>query len=439
MAENTKKQDLATGAELTLEEKINKIKSREITEAEKNMLTLPAFEAACEAVKKVTQETGLIYSKYFSDHTGNKIYFKPENMQLTGAYKLRGAYYTIGTLTEEERQRGLITASAGNHAQGVAYAAQCYGVKAVIVMPTTTPLIKVERTKAYGAEVVLYGDVYDQACEKAYELAAEHGYTFIHPFDDLRVATGQGTIAMEVIQDLPLVDYILVPIGGGGLATGVSTLAKMLKNNIKVIGVEPAGAACMKASLENGKVTTVSPVNTIADGTAVQTPGTKIFPYIQKNLDGIITVDDEELVVAFLDMVENHKMIVENSGLLTVAALKHLDVKGKKVVSILSGGNMDVITMSSVVQNGLIARNRIFTISVLLPDKPGEMVRVSQVIADKRGNVIKLDHNQFFSTNRSAAVELKITLEAFGTEHKKEIIQALEEAGYKPKQIRPNL
>ena len=428
MAENTKKQDLATGAELTLEEKINKIKSREITEAEKNMLTLPAFEAACEAVKKVTQETGLIYSKYFSDHTGNKIYFKPENMQLTGAYKLRGAYYTIGTLTEEERQRGLITASAGNHAQGVAYAAQCYGVKAVIVMPTTTPLIKVERTKAYG-----------QACEKAYELAAEHGYTFIHPFDDLRVATGQGTIAMEVIQDLPLVDYILVPIGGGGLATGVSTLAKMLKNNIKVIGVEPSGAACMKASLENGKVTTVSPVNTIADGTAVQTPGTKIFPYIQKNLDGIITVDDEELVVAFLDMVENHKMIVENSGLLTVAALKHLDVKGKKVVSILSGGNMDVITMSSVVQNGLIARDRIFTISVLLPDKPGELVRVSQVIADKRGNVIKLDHNQFFSTNRSAAVELKITLEAFGTEHKKEIIQALEEAGYKPKQIRPNL
>lgn len=439
MAENTKKQDLATGAELTLEEKINKIKSREITEAEKNMLTLPAFEAACEAVKKVTQETGLIYSKYFSDHTGNKIYFKPENMQLTGAYKLRGAYYTIGTLTEEERQRGLITASAGNHAQGVAYAAQCYGVKAVIVMPTTTPLIKVERTKAYGAEVVLYGDVYDQACEKAYELAAEHGYTFIHPFDDLRVATGQGTIAMEVIQDLPLVDYILVPIGGGGLATGVSTLAKMLKNNIKVIGVEPSGAACMKASLENGKVTTVSPVNTIADGTAVQTPGTKIFPYIQKNLDGIITVDDEELVVAFLDMVENHKMIVENSGLLTVAALKYLDVKGKKVVSILSGGNMDVITMSSVVQNGLIARDRIFTISVLLPDKPGELVRVSQVIADKRGNVIKLDHNQFFSTNRSAAVELKITLEAFGTEHKKEIIQALEEAGYKPKQIRPNL
>ena len=403
------------------------------------MLTIDKFEEASEVVKRVTQDTKLIFSDYFSQMTGNKVYFKPENMQRTGAYKLRGAYYKISTLTEEERAKGLITASAGNHAQGVAYAAKAYGAKAVIVMPTTTPLIKVERTKSYGAEVVLYGDVYDDACAHAYELAEEHGYTFIHPFDDPAVATGQGTIAMEVIQDLPLVDYILVPIGGGGLATGVSTLAKMLKNNIKVIGVEPSGAACMKASLENGRVTTVSPVNTIADGTAVQTPGTKIFPYIKQNLDGIITVDDEELVVAFLDMVENHKMVVENSGLLTVAALKHLDVKGKKIVSILSGGNMDVITMSSVVQNGLIARDRIFTISVLLPDKPGELVRVSQVIADKRGNVIKLDHNQFFSTNRTAAVELKITLEAFGTEHKKEIIQALEDAGYKPKQIRPNL
>jgi threonine dehydratase len=405
----------------------------------KKMLTLEAFEEASEVVKRVTQETKLIYSKPFSDKTGNKVYFKPENMQLTGAYKLRGAYYTISTLTDEERSRGLITASAGNHAQGVAYAAQCYGVKAVIVMPTTTPLIKVERTKGYGAEVVLYGDVYDEACEKAYELAAENGYTFIHPFDDLRVATGQGTVAMEIIQELPLVDYILVPIGGGGLATGVSTLAKMLKTNVKVIGVEPAGAACMKASLENGHVTTVSPVNTIADGTAVQTPGEKIFPYVQQNLDDIITVEDQELVVAFLDMVENHKMVVENSGLLTVAALKHLNVKGKKVVSILSGGNMDVITMSSVVQNGLIARDRIFTISVLLPDKPGELVRVSEVIARKNGNVIKLDHNQFFSTNRNAAVELKITLEAYGTDHKNEIIQALEEAGYRPKLIRPNL
>ena len=403
------------------------------------MLTLEKFEEASEIVKKVTQDTKLVYSDYFSAQTGNKVYLKPENMQKTGAYKLRGAYYKISTLSPEERAKGLITASAGNHAQGVAYAAKAFGVKAVIVMPTTTPLIKVERTKSYGAEVVLYGNVYDEACEHAYKLAEENGYTFIHPFDDQAVATGQGTIAMEIIKELPLVDYILVPIGGGGLATGVSTLVKLLNPNIKVIGVEPAGANCMQESVRRGEVTTLDSVNTIADGTAVKTPGEKIFPYIQKNVDEIITVSDDELVVAFLDMVENHKMIVENSGLLTVAALKHLQFKDKKVVSILSGGNMDVITMSSVVQLGLIARNRIFTVSVLLPDKPGELVRVASVIADKKGNVIKLDHNQFVSTNRSAAVELKITIEAFGTEHKNEIIEALEEEGYRPRQITANL
>jgi len=403
------------------------------------MLTLEKFEEASEIVKKVTQDTKLVYSDYFSAQTGNKVYLKPENMQKTGAYKLRGAYYKISTLSPEERAKGLITASAGNHAQGVAYAAKAFGVKAVIVMPTTTPLIKVERTKSYGAEVVLYGNVYDEACEHAYKLAEENGYTFIHPFDDPAVATGQGTIAMEIIKELPLVDYILVPIGGGGLATGVSTLVKLLNPNIKVIGVEPAGANCMQESVRRGEVTTLDSVNTIADGTAVKTPGEKIFPYIQKNVDEIITVSDDELVVAFLDMVENHKMIVENSGLLAVAALKHLQFKDKKVVSILSGGNMDVITMSSVVQLGLIARNRIFTVSVLLPDKPGELVRVASVIADKKGNVIKLDHNQFVSTNRSAAVELKITIEAFGTEHKNEIIEALEEEGYRPRQITANL
>ena len=403
------------------------------------MLTLEKFEEASEIVKKVTQDTKLVYSDYFSAQTGNKVYLKPENMQKTGAYKLRGDYYKISTLSPEERAKGLITASAGNHAQGVAYAAKAFGVKAVIVMPTTTPLIKVERTKSYGAEVVLYGNVYDEACEHAYKLAEENGYTFIHPFDDPAVATGQGTIAMEIIKELPLVDYILVPIGGGGLATGVSTLVKLLNPNIKVIGVEPAGANCMQESVRRGEVTTLDSVNTIADGTAVKTPGEKIFPYIQKNVDEIITVSDDELVVAFLDMVENHKMIVENSGLLTVAALKHLQFKDKKVVSILSGGNMDVITMSSVVQLGLIARNRIFTVSVLLPDKPGELVRVASVIADKKGNVIKLDHNQFVSTNRSAAVELKITIEAFGTEHKNEIIEALEEEGYRPRQITANL
>ncbi len=403
------------------------------------MLTLDKFEEACEAVNKVTQETKLIYSDYLSAQTGGKVYLKPENMQFTGAYKLRGAYYKISTLSEEERAKGLITASAGNHAQGVAYAARCFGAKAVIVMPTTTPLIKVNRTKGYGAEVVLHGDVYDEACAYALKLAEEKGYTFIHPFDDPAVATGQGTIAMEIFKELPLVDYILVPVGGGGLATGVSVLAKLLNPKIKVIGVEPAGAACLKASIEAGKVVTLEGVNTIADGTAVKTPGKEIFPYLKENLDDIVTVEDEDLVVAFLDMVENHKMIVENSGLLTVAALKSLDLKDKRVVSILSGGNMDVITMSSVVQQGLIFRDRIFTVSVLLPDKPGELTRVSSVIASENGNVIKLEHNQFVSINRNAAVELRITLEAFGTEHKNTILKRLEEEGYKPKIVRTNI
>lgn len=403
------------------------------------MLTIQTFEEAAKKVKEVTQETKLIYSPHFSKETGNEVYLKPENMQRTGAYKVRGAYYKISTLTDEERERGLITSSAGNHAQGVAFAARKYGVKATIVMPTTTPLIKVERTKEQGAEVILQGDVYDEAYDYALKLAEERHLTFIHPFNDPIVAAGQGSIAMEIVQELPLVDYILVPIGGGGLATGVATLAKMLNPRIKIIGVEPAGAACMKASLEAGHVVKLPHVNTIADGTAVQEPGDQIFPYIQENIDDIITVEDDEIIVSFLDMVENHKMIVENSGLLTVAALKHLDAQDKKVVSILSGGNMDVITMSSVIQHGLIQRDRIFTVSVLLPDRPGELVRVASVIAEENGNVIKLEHNQFVSANRNAAVELRVTIEAFGTDHKKRIVDALEENGFSPRLIQASL
>lgn len=402
-------------------------------------LTLKSFEEAAEKVKEATLPTNLVYSEYFSSQTGNRVYLKPENMQYTGAYKVRGAYYKISTMSEEARQKGLITASAGNHAQGVAFAAKKYGVKATVVMPTTTPLIKVNRTKGYGAEVILYGNVYDEACEYAMKLAEEKGLTFVHPFDDLDVATGQGSIAMEIIKELPTVDYILVPIGGGGLATGVLTLAKLLNPNIKVIGVEPAGANCLQESIKAGKVVTLPSVSTIADGTAVKTPGSRLFPYLQKNLDDIITVPDEDLIVAFLDMVENHKMIVENSGLLTVAALKQLDVKDKKIVSILSGGNMDVITMSSVVQQGLVQRSRIFTVSVLLPDKPGELVRVASIIAEANGNVIKLEHNQFVSINRKATVELRITIEAFGHEHKDEIVDKLEAAGLRPRIVKVNI
>lgn len=400
-------------------------------------MTLDKFEEASERVKEVILPTNLIYSEYFSAQTGAKVYLKPENMQYTGAYKVRGAYYKISTLSEEEREKGLITASAGNHAQGVAYAAKLFGVKAVIVMPTTTPLIKVNRTKSYGAEVVLHGDVYDDACSHALKLAEEEGYTFVHPFDDEVVATGQGSVAMEIFKELPTVDIILVPIGGGGLACGVSTLTKLLNPNITVIGVEPAGANCMQESIRQGKVVSLPTVSTVADGTAVKTPGTNIFPYIQKNVDDIVTVEDQDLIVNFLDMMENHKMIVENSGLLTVAALRKLDIKGKRVVSILSGGNMDVITISSVVQHGLIQRGRIFTVAVEMPDRPGELFRVSEVLAKAQGNIIRLEHNQFVSINRNAAVELTITMEAFGHEHKDQIIQALKDAGYEPKIQQP--
>ena len=394
------------------------------------MMTLEKFEEASELVKKVTNSTKLVYSDYLSEQSGGKVYLKPENMQHTGAYKIRGAYYKISTLSDEERGRGLITASAGNHAQGVAFAAKKFGCKAVIVMPTVTPLIKVNRTKSYGAEVILHGDVYDDAYAYACELAEKEGYTFVHPFNDIDVATGQGTIAMEIVQELPTVDYILVPIGGGGLVSGVATLAKMLNPKIKVIGVEPAEAASMKAALAAGES-----ANTIADGTAVKAVGDKILPFVKENVDDVLLVEDDELIGAFLDMVENHKMIVENSGLLSVAALKQLDCKGKKVVCVLSGGNMDVITMSSIVQHGLIQRDRIFSVSVLLPDKPGELVQVAQTIAEAQGNVIKLEHNQFVSTNRNAAVELRITMEAFGTEHKQEILKALEKKGYRPRLI----
>ena len=399
------------------------------------MMTLEKFEEASELVKKVTNSTKLVYSDYLSEQSGGKVYLKPENMQHTGAYKIRGAYYKISTLSDEERGRGLITASAGNHAQGVAFAAKKFGCKAVIVMPTVTPLIKVNRTKSYGAEVILHGDVYDDAYAYACELAEKEGYTFVHPFNDIDVATGQGTIAMEIVQELPTVDYILVPIGGGGLVSGVATLAKMLNPKIKVIGVEPAEAAIMKAALAAGEVVQLESANTIADGTAVKAVGDKILPFVKENVDDVLLVEDDELIGAFLDMVENHKMIVENSGLLSVAALKQLDCKGKKVVCVLSGGNMDVITMSSIVQHGLIQRDRIFSVSVLLPDKPGELVQVAQTIAEAQGNVIKLEHNQFVSTNRNAAVELRITMEAFGTEHKQEILKALEKKGYRPRLI----
>ena len=399
------------------------------------MMALEDFKAARSVLAGVLADTHLVHSTALSKATGNQVYIKPENMQVTGAYKIRGAYYKISTLSQEEKERGLITASAGNHAQGVAYAAQAAGVKATVVMPTTTPLVKVNNTKDYGAQVILHGAVFDDAAELAGRLSQSEGYTYIHPFNDPVLATGQGTIAYEIFSDLPDVDIILVPVGGGGLASGVATLTKLLNPNVKVIGVEPTGAASMKASLEAGHIVTLDKVETIADGVAVKTPGDKIFPYIQQNLDGIITIDDNELVDAFLDMMEKHKMIVENAGLLSIAALNHLDCQGKNVVSVLSGGNMDVITVSSLVQHGLVSRGRVFTFSVQLPDRPGELVRVAELVAELNGNIIRLDHNQFVNINRQSGVELRVTLEAFGLVHKREILDALRQAGYDVKEV----
>ena len=399
------------------------------------MMRLDDFKAARNVLKGILNDTGLIYSQFFSKATGNYVYLKPENMQVTGAYKIRGAYYTISTLSDQEKAAGLITASAGNHAQGVAYAAKHANVPATIVMPTTTHLIKVNNTKNYGANVVLHGATFDDAAEEAARRSKEDGLTYIHPFNDLRVATGQGTISYEIFSNLPDVDIILVPIGGGGLASGVSTLAKLLNPNVKVIGVEPTGAASMKASLEAGHIVTLPTVDTIADGVAVKTPGDQVFPYIQENLDDIITIEDNELVSAFLDMTETHKMIVENAGLLTVAALYHLDCKNQNVVPILTGGNMDIITMSSLIQNGLINRGRVFTFSVQLPDRPGELLQVASIVAKERGNIIKLEHNQFVNINRQHGVELRVTLEAFGHDHKNAILTAMAEAGYQVKEV----
>ena len=394
------------------------------------MLTLERFKEARTVLRGVIADTELVHSKYFSDLCGNEVYLKPENLQVTGAYKIRGAYYKISKLPEEQKEQGLITASAGNHAQGVAYAAKLAGVKATVVMPTTTPLIKVNRTKQYGARVILYGAGCDDAADYAVKLSQEQGMTYIPPFNDLDIACGQGTIAYEIFQSLPDVDIILVPIGGGGLAAGVSTLAKLLNPNVKVIGVEPTGAASMKASVEAGHIVTLPSAVTIADGVAVRTPGDLVFPYVRDNVDEFLAIEDDELVDAFLDIMENHKMVVENAGLLSVAALKHLDCRGKNVVSILSGGNMDVITMASLVQYGLINRGRVFTFSVMLPDRPGELLHVAEIVAKQNGNIIKLEHNQFVSINRLSKVELRVTLEAFGHEHKAAILKALRDEGY---------
>lgn len=394
------------------------------------MAKLEAFIKAKEKLSKVLLETHLIYSPIFSKESGNKVFIKPENLQKTGSFKIRGAYNKISNLTDAEKKRGVIASSAGNHAQGVAYGAKESGIKAVIVMPKSTPLIKVESTKQYGAEVILHGDVYDDAYKKAKELEEKEGYVFVHPFNDEDVLDGQGTIALEILEELPETDIILIPIGGGGLISGIACAAKILKPEIKIIGVEPEGAASAYEAIKENKVIELKEANTIADGTAVKKIGDLNFEYIKKYVDEIITVSDYELMEAFLLLVEKHKIIAENSGILSVAATKKIKEKNKKVVSVISGGNIDVLMISSMINKGLIRRDRIFNFSVNIPDKPGELAKVVDLIAELGANVVKLEHNQFKNLSRFKDVELQVTVETNGSEHIKNLVQAFEEKGY---------
>ena len=394
------------------------------------MAKLEDFIKAKEKLSKVLLETHLIYSPIFSKESGNKVFIKPENLQKTGSFKIRGAYNKISNLTDAERKRGVIASSAGNHAQGVAYAAKESGIKAVIVMPKSTPLIKVESTKQYGAEVILYGDVYDDAYKKAKELEEKEGYVFVHPFNDEDVLDGQGTIALEILEELPETDIILVPIGGGGLISGIACAAKILKPEIKIIGVEPEGAASAYEAIKENKIVELKEANTIADGTAVKKIGDLNFEYIKKYVDEIITVSDYELMEAFLLLVEKHKIIAENSGILSVAATKKIKEKNKKVVSVISGGNIDVLMISSMINKGLIRRDRIFNFSLNIPDKPGELAKVVDLIAELGANVVKLEHNQFKNLSRFKDIELQIIVETNGSEHIQKLIQAFEKKGY---------
>ena len=403
------------------------------------MAKLEAFIKAKEKLSKVLLKTSLIHSPIFSKEAGNEVYIKPENLQKTGSFKIRGAYNKITNLSDEEKKKGVIASSAGNHAQGVAYGAKESGIKAVIVMPKSTPLIKVESTKQYGAEVILHGDVYDDAFKKAKELEEKKGYVFVHPFDDKDVIYGQGTITLEILEELPETDIILVPIGGGGLISGIACAAKILKPEIKIIGVEPDGAASAYEAIKEDKVVELKEANTIADGTAVKKIGNTTFEYIKKYVDEIITVSDYELMESFLLLVEKHKIIAENSGILSLAALKKLKEKNKKVVSVVSGGNIDVLTISSMINKGLIRRDRIFNFSVNIPDKPGELAKVVDLIAQQGANVVKLEHNQFKNLSRFKDIELQITVETNGSEHIQNLTQAFEEKGYEIVRIKSKI
>ncbi len=409
-------------------QKLNKFNFENMNHEEK-------IRNAAKNLNGTIKKTDLIYSDFFSKEYGNNVYIKPENLQVTGSFKVRGAYNKIANLTEEEKAKGVVTSSAGNHAQGVALSAQKAGIKSVIVMPIVTPLIKVEGTRSYGSEVVIHGNVYDESYKEALRLSKEKGYTFVHAFDDYDVICGQGTVGLEIIEKLPDIDEILVPVGGGGLISGIALIAKSLKPSIRVTGVEPSGALTMKTSLHKGHVVELDCCKTTAEGVAVKRPGDLTYSIVNKYVDGIIEVTEEDMTEALLMLVEKHKLIAETSGILPLAALKKLNIKNKNVACIISGGNIDVLTISSLINKGLVSRGRIFCFSVDLPDTPGQLMKISQILAEASANVIKLEHNQFKAMDRYMNVQLEVTVETNGEKHINQILDLLKNENFHIKRI----
>lgn len=385
---------------------------------------------ARENIKDVIVKTPILHSKIFSDISNNTVYMKCENLQLTGAYKLRGALNKIKGLTDYEKSKGVVCSSAGNHAQGVAYASSLIGVDATIVMPKTTPYLKVQSTKNYGGSVVLEGNCYDDAYNEAKRIEEKENKVFIHPFNDMDIIYGQGTIALEILEDIPNIDYIICPIGGGGLISGISLVAKEINPAIKIIGVQSEGAAAMAQSFKNNKLTPLASVNTIADGIAVKTPGDKTFEIIREHVDEIITVSDAEIVDAFLLLTEKHKLIAEASGVVSLAALKKLNFTGKKICSVISGGNIDMLTISTLINNGLASGGRLFCFSTEVLNTPGQLLRLSQLLAKENANIVSLDHDKFKASNRINNVLVEVTVETNGNSHIERIVTALKNEGY---------
>ena len=395
------------------------------------MITLDNVYKAGYALKNVVRKTDVIYAPKLRPDT--ELYLKTENLQITGSFKVRGAYYKMSKLSEEEKARGVVACSAGNHAQGVALAAQKNGIKAIICLPDGAPISKVEATKSYGAEVCLVEGVYDDAYKKALSLRDEMGYTFIHPFNDEDVIAGQGTIALELSEQIPDLDAVIVPIGGGGLISGVAFTMKMLNPNIKIYGVQAAGAPSMANSVKDGRIETLDSVSTIADGIAVKCPGDLTYELCQKYVDEIVTVTDDEISAAILALMEKHKLVTEGAGAVAVAAAMFgkLDISGNKVVCLLSGGNIDVTILSRVIKRGLLMSGRSAQLMIELVDKPGQLMNVSRIIADLGGNVTSVHHERANEGSDVNGCYLRIILETRNFEHIEQIKKALTDFGFK--------